>query len=592
MAFLNKLKEKIDDEEIAGIGNQPQLAGEQGSLEGGNAMSGYTSPNKTGTSGFVDVHAYLDANKDQAQETANKIGTKVGEQVEQLRGKVKTAEDAFNQKLEQGTTKKNPALVDAAFSDPAGFVKDPNNVSGFKSLRDAIYGGPKSFEELNEFSPASSAAKEGTRIAAGVNNPQGREELLYRVSKKPTAGNIALDSLLVGGNEDARKTLEESTKPFGEINSYLDTTAAGAKDRIAAAQEETLGARDYAQSRLDAETKKFQDDLNARVGGARSKAQEDADFLKAGIERGAGLTDAELSGTGMTRDAWDELLKTKKNLEVEGPFSNTKTPYGQKFDLLDYYSSLNPDVEITNENFASADDYAKEKALQQLADNGQWDVLGDDASKAGTAPSSIASFRGQDAYGDSAAKLHALDQQFVDEYQGFNLGWGPGTEEGWRELLKDPRQAQAYTKLADIFERAPGASDMQKRVAGRLRGYIAEGNALGPNEGGGGDAFKQPDEFETNNLRTITDSSGKGVTQWWNGKEWTEAPHEYIYRDAQGNQTGPSVGSQPWRFDYNTGQYVKYGDVIQQGDAPGTVTTDDGHTVRTGGKIPGVVGAL
>lgn len=590
MAFINKPEDEEERLRAQAEGGQPQLAGEQGNLEGGGGMSGYTSPNKAGTSGFVDVHAYLDANKDQAVDTANKIGAKVGEQVEQTRGKVQTAEDAFNQRVNAGSVKNNVGLVDSAFKDPAGFVKDPNNVTGFKSMRDAIYGGPKSLEAIDEYSPASSAVSEGKRIASGINAPQGREELLYRVAKNPTKGNVSLDSLLIGGNQDARKTLEDSTKPFGEIDTYLNNASAGAKERAGAAEKETLEARDYAQSRLDAETNKFQGDLDTRLGAARTEAQKNADMLKAGIE-GGNLTDSELQTAGMNRGQWDELLGTKKNLEQTG-FWDGSPGYGQKFNLGDYYSATSPDTEITKENFASTDDYAKERALQTLADNGQFDALPDDASQAGKAPKNLTSYRGAEAYQNASGKLHALDDQFLAQYNDPHLV--NRTEAEQRALLKDPFQAQAHQNFIDIVRRNPEkASAWQKGAADYFERLLGETNTL-PG-GGGGDAFDPNDVngadggFATNRIRTVKGEDGKSTQKWQNNDgQWVDIPTEYIYRDSSGKQTGPSVGSQPMRFNYNTGSYEVYGDVIKAGDAGGK----DENGVNTGSKIPGVVRAL
>lgn len=537
MAFVNKDQ---DEEELLRQqqGQGTQLAGEQGNLEGGGALSGFTSPNKTGTSGFVDVHAYLDANKDQAQDIANKVGANVGQQVDATRGKIQAAQGAFDTGVEKGTVKNNPDLIDSAFKDPSGFVKDPNNVSGFKNLRDAIYGGPKQFESINEYTPASSAVAEGKRIAGSINAPQGREELLYRLGQNPTKGNVALDSLLLGGDENARKTLETSTKPFNELDTFLQDTTKAENEKAGAAAAETAGTRNAAQSRLDAETAKFQTDLDARLGTARTEAQKNADFLKAGIESGHDLNDSELSATGMNREQWNELLKTKGMLETDKPFGDTQASYGQKFNLGDYFNAQNPDASITKENFASADDYAKEKALQQLADNGQFDALPDDASKAGTAPTNLGKFSGADAYTNAKGKLGALDQQFLDQYKNFDLGWG--SEGDWLNLLKDPNQAKAYKGMVDIIRRNPEhASDFQRQIADQLDKWITQSNALGPNNGGGGDGFTVPDEGAQSRLR-IQD----GQMNWWDGKSWVKAPAETKVVDGKA-----------YKFNYNTGQY-------------------------------------
>lgn len=579
MAYISKQLPE-DQQNLYGRNEQtstpiPPTSGSAGTgSSGGGAAPGVGTPTQFGSSA-AKLSDYLKANQSQIQQFGQQVAGDLTNRYNQSRSDIQKGADDFQTQVQQGYTPPTQEQLGQAFQNPTEFAKNSENVNKFQSWYNPTYSGPQSFEGSSIYSNLNNQVNKAVENAGLVNTLPGLGTYFQNMmgTTNTTPGMQTLDAALLQRNPEARQNIQKAAEPYKNLTSYLNESTQGANKAIEAKKAETAKSGEDVRAQTEGVTNQLTQDLQSRLNQARAGGlQNQSAFLQA-LQQGAGLTPEEMKQYNIKN--WDDILNYRNIIKnTAGPFGDTQAKYGENFDLTPYFTPGNAETAYTMENVASPEDYAREAALQQLTGD-RFNLLPNGGELAGTAPGALGQYNSGQALQDVRNKLLGLDTSVINQYSGINLGahpeWGAnniaGTyEPGWRDILKDPQQALSYQSMVDIFNRNPNlTNDTQKNVANTLQQWLADSGALPPS-GGGGDAFT-PTTPGSQNIRVVD-----GQMQYWTGSEWTDKPAEYIYKDADGNQTGPDAGAQPYKFNFETGEYEPYGDPITSGgNQPGII---------------------
>ncbi len=565
MAYiLNDDEEQKKREQEQGI---PVSGTQTGSLQGTEKpVENTAKPN----SAFVDVASYLNANKPQALETAGRVAGKLDTERNTLSSSIRDTSNQYGQKIDTGTIRPDTDLVERAATNPTDFIKNSADFDKFKHQRDAQYTGPGSFSESQDYANLSNSVKTAQEKAKGIDTQAGRKSYLYEIGNNPTAGVVSLDDLLIGQDPNARQKLTQSAEQFNTLAPSLESETKNLSDKLANARAQTEQAKTGVQNRFLGENgvvPAFDKDLQGRVSDERSKALNKQKDYQDLIKAGKPLTDEQYASLGITGTDWNSLQNNRAWLN---------TDWKTNFDVSPYLTNRNPDVEITKGNVASSDDYAKEAAFQKLLGNDLPILNDNDSNIAGTFNRNLFDFN-KDAFSNSSNLLKEKDLILLNELlNGQNeatipgvVGMVPNVNVSNYGFEHNPEGYKNYYDLAyNVLNRnQDGLPQVEKDWLNWWGPYLSGSTNVMPTTGSSQPPPRslQPTtpegnipSSETGRLR-IRD----GQQQWFDGNNWITAPTEVIYRDANGNQTGPTSGSQPFQFNFNTGTYEKLGDVIQ-----------------------------
>jgi hypothetical protein len=450
MAFVQNPQ---DDEEEKAKQGQPQAiagtdqlgVGSAGATGAGPTAGSFNSPQSSGLSGFTDVAAYLDANRDQAQDLAGKVAAKFGEQATQARSDIDSANQQFNQSIDQSTVNPNEDLVNRAASDPSGFVGNPDDLAQFMKMRDAQYGGPTQFEGSANYAKLQGEVQGALANKGNIDTEQGRQQLLYGLGTNPTAGQVTLDQLLLGADPNARATLANAAAPFAGLSDYLDNTSKAANAHAAQAKDSTGHAAQLVSDKFtNAQTgviPQFQQGLQAHATDAEKQRELynwQLNDVIGKLQSGQSLAPGEIEKLGLQPGQIESLYS----------INSTAKTYGQQaINPAEYLLAKNPvNTPATVQNTASDADYAKAAALQQLM--GQSAGLGLDPAQRPPAmqvPDRLGGFDYQGAHQAAVGNLMNMDKAFIDA--------GPPTYPGadTSTWLIQAKQAQARLANPDLY---------------------------------------------------------------------------------------------------------------------------------------------
>lgn len=452
-------EERRRQEEEAAAGGQPGAGSVVGAPQGspggapagGDAPAG-GSPQSQGTSGWTDINAYLNANQEQAVDTANKVAGRLGEQATDVRGAIDTAKTGFKQKVDESTINEDNDVVSRASADPLAFSSNADDVAKFKKMRDAQYGGPTSFQDADDYTTLLQKIDEANQKAKGVDTEAGREALLAGIMTNPTKGMTSLDNLLIGQNPNARQKLTDAAKPFAELSGYLDTATGEATGYATEGRNKTSDTATATKAALDATRGRLDTDLTNKLAAtkteATTKSQAAMDKLKNYLTQGGNLTQEDMDIMGITPAQQSELLNTIYTLKHAGDFNVTpNTPKGQlnewwkygspdfynvDFDPSNFANMQSPDAQITRANASTPEDYARIAALEDLMGGESGLLNQNDVGQAGTASRDLLDFRGGEAVTNSKEALKQKDRErastMAASYSG-GLPGAPGSDE-------------------------------------------------------------------------------------------------------------------------------------------------------------------
>lgn len=339
---------------------------------GGAPTSGAGAPPGQATSTQFGSNAsklsdYLKANQDQVKAFGNQVAGNLNTGYNSILDSMNQGFGNFNQQVNQGYAQPNQKLVDQAASNPSEFVKNQGNVDAFKSLYNNQYTGPNNFESSQPYANINDQVNQAVQNTGMLNTQSGLTSYLnnYLGGANKTQGMQNLDTLLLQRSPEARQAISNAAAPYKGLTNMLankmqeaDTNVANAKksaqDNAASVQNQFIGQGGVIPS--------FQNDLNQRVSSAQQTA---ADRIKAvqdllnnpTYDASSDSTKQALSDLGLTQGQYEQFRG------LNFPNTSTTTP---QVNYNGYVTFQNPQAMLNAGNVASADDYARAAALQQL----------------------------------------------------------------------------------------------------------------------------------------------------------------------------------------------------------------------------------
>lgn len=374
MAYIPQLPENqknqfARDEESTATPTPPQTggsAGEGGGGQGSGAAPGVGTSTQFG-SNAAKLSDYLKANQPQVEAYGQEVAGDLGKRYSSAMGAIDTGFGNFNQAVNQGYAKQNQDLVNQAASNPSQFIKDPNNVSQFKSLWNNEYKGPQNFQSFGDYSNINDTVNKAVQDASLVGSQGGLESYLknFMGAKQTTGGMNALNTALLQRSPESRTAIQQAAVPFQNLSSYLSGKEAEGNKSVADAKTAAQQAQEATRNKFvgpGGVLEAFGKGVDDKTAQARSKAQEryqDALAFLPDIGRVTRSVDYQ-PYVDIVPDRGDRFTLGKQMHDVIGS--------GRSFDLAPYLQFMNPESAITNMNVANADDYATAQALAQLTE--------------------------------------------------------------------------------------------------------------------------------------------------------------------------------------------------------------------------------
>lgn len=397
----------------------------QGSAAGPTAGSDFRSPQSAGFSGFTDINAYLDANRDQTADLSQKVAGKLTEEEQSVRSDIGKAGQDADAAINSAAIRPDEALVSRATSNPADFVKNAADVEAFKKQRDATYGGPAGVADETAAS-LRNRISEAQRRAKGVDTESGREELLRSLNPTATKGMFTLDNMLLGADPNSRQTISAAAAPFETLGTYLDETSGTATSKADQARADADASRNLVASKLtgpEGALPGFEKDLNERLAWEQGQEQYQLDRILRGLQ-GYSVWRDDVGEVGANQDQLDELKAYANMLQNQ---------YKVDPQASTYVKPRSVQEGITRQNFASQDDYANYLALADLAGIDPTFLHEEDMAQAGAYPRDFVDFDYTGLNNSVRDTLTAKDREMLDR----PVGTLPANEvELWRAIAK------------------------------------------------------------------------------------------------------------------------------------------------------------
>lgn len=380
----------------------------QGSAAGPTTgSSDFRSPQSAGFSGFTDINAYLDANKDQTADLSRKVAGKLTEEEQSVRSDIGKAGQDAQTAINAAAVRPDEGLVNRAIEKPADFVKNQTDFDAFKKMRDASYGGPAGVDDAAA-ATLRNRVTEAQRRAKGVDTESGREELLRSLNPNSTKGMFTLDNLLLGADPNSRQTIAAAASPFDSLTGYLDDVSGTAKGQADQARTDAESARNLVSSKFTGEggaIPTFEKGLTERLSGRQ--AEEAAQIARIRRNLGGGqVWEQDVPDAGIDSAAMQKIMAYSNALQNQ---------YQVDPDLQSYIQSRSPEAEITRGKFASPEDYANYSALTQLAGIDPTFLNPNEANMAGTAPWDLTDFDSSGFGSNVKSTLTAKDRELLSK---------------------------------------------------------------------------------------------------------------------------------------------------------------------------------
>lgn len=404
MAFYNEKNDQDQEELIEG---QPVQTGQASSTVGtagaaspdasksqaGNAAAGGTG---AGPSTFAGIQDYVKANKEQTQKLASDVGGMVTGYGNEARSQLNQGQEKFNQQVDQNTVKLDERVFNTAKNDATQVVNNQPDLQTFQQMRDAQYKGPTSLQTWEGYQPIEKSFKTAQEASDNTQTDMGQRTLLGQLQQKQrgkvNAGTLDFNSALLQGDLDARAILDQAKASNSDLGGLLTSAQEAALAKAQAAGATTDATKKAIQDTFAGENSvqnQLQNDLTKRAAAEGKTAQENAGLARYNLNKGIQLTDDQLAVAGITREQYNQLLNDKRFLESGSETGRAPTD-ASKIDLSTYSSLLNPETEITAQNIASAEDYARYEALNTLMNTSNKFLS--DPSLAGTANKDLLNF--------------------------------------------------------------------------------------------------------------------------------------------------------------------------------------------------------
>jgi len=349
----------------------------------------------------TNVSQYLTANAPQIQGQANTISGALTNQYGQVMNDIGTGAQNFTNEVNAGYTPYNPTLIGEAEANPSQFASNPTNVTEFGQQINDSYTGPQAFETTTPYTALNNEVQNAVTASGEIGNPAGNlsgvQTYLGASQPQETPGAQQLDASLLSQSPAAYQQVVQAAAPMSSLTDKLanDVTA---EDMTAtnAGQNATLGGP-AAQTALQTIASNLTTTVNDETAAGQTAAATQNAQVLADMTSG-NLTPADLAVLGWTPAQWsalqaqDTLENTAQNFtSANGQWGDTSLT--QAPNLQQYLTQGNPMTAITTANSATAQDYANNAALAQLAgtanitpSNISTPLTQTNATQAGTAP--------------------------------------------------------------------------------------------------------------------------------------------------------------------------------------------------------------
>lgn len=398
MAFVQKLSPEEEERKNQGI-VAPELSGAGGEIAGTSGAPSLPSPQVSGTSGFTDINAYLDANREQAAGMGDVMASRIGQEAGAFRGDVDARVAGFGSDAARARGEET-ALAGQVIADPVAVANDQALRDRFRRMRAGEFTGPEaafSPDQLAEFGTRAETLKSR---APNLASKEGAKDYLYASGVNPTLGQVELDSLLLGQDPTARGKIDAAAAQFQVLDDYLNQAQAGSE-----AQAATFGQQAQQDAKLKTGTKWVRDPgytgITGRPGFGPGWIEQDVSYpetLVEDLQRQATKATADRDKVRATekaiKDFWtkyyvpsasqgttdfnalDKFAQDTREFGGDAADTNTMTlldmltatnkPGGLSYDM--WYKGYNPGTEgtATPWSTATADQGARIQALQDL----------------------------------------------------------------------------------------------------------------------------------------------------------------------------------------------------------------------------------
>lgn len=451
MAFYNENEDK--DQEGLEQGAQQPTTGQGSSTigtAGGPSASGEQQAaanvaSGTGSSApttFAGIQDYVNANKQQTAKLANDVGGMVTQYGTDARGALAQGQEKFNKDVTDNTVNLDERVFNQAQQDATQVANNAPDLQTFQGMRDAEYKGPSSLETSQYYQPINQAFNTANTASENTQTDAGQRTLLAQLQQKQRGkvnqGALDFNSALLQGDLDARSILDNAKQSNADLPSLLEAAKADALAKAKAAGDTTAATRKAIEDKFTGANgvqSLLEKDIDSRVQSAVNKSKLDNQQVMDALKSNAALTDAQLKTMGLSREQYNQL---KGDIAYYNSTWN-KNLYG---DLSGYATQLNPEAQITAQNLASADDYARYAALNTLMGT-DYNYLSD-PSQAGTAKLDNMQFDIGGAQGNVQGAINAAktaDAQAAEERR-----------------LAAQRQAEADARAAEERATVTGAA--------------------------------------------------------------------------------------------------------------------------------------
>ena len=372
----------------ASMAQMPQTSTGTGAGATPGGPQGSTAvPNTTQAPPVQDLQAYLAANAPQSVQMGQNIAGNLNTQVGQVTGDINAAQSDVNAQVNASNVAPNPDLINQAASNPAEFVKDPNNVTAFQGQANATYAGPSSFESTPYDQTLTTEITNAQQNAPDINKPGGLEQLVRGQETNPTVGMQNLDTLLLQQNPEAMAPIQGALPQFGNLTNYLQNVRTGTNADIQKAISNNQAVKSNVASKFTGEggvvptwENSLQNSLTEAGKNRATQGNEINDLTKAiNANDLSGLSPAQLTKLGITPQEVSDYQQQIYQIK------NTLNPNYVAPNLSNYYTpgQISP-IAPSLANVATSEDYAKNAALEQLLGTGYSPYLSDaNASQSG-----------------------------------------------------------------------------------------------------------------------------------------------------------------------------------------------------------------
>lgn len=324
--------------------NQPKPISGGGGASFQDVVPGQEKSQKS-SGQYANLQQYIQANQPQAQEMGQKVAGDVQSKASEAESKLGQFEQA------------KPQAVQAF--DPNQYIQDAPRLSQeqktqFQQQRKTGgYTGPQQLEQVSGYKEAQQAAQKASDAAKMAGTETGQQDLLKQTFARPsyTQGQVKLDQVLLGGNQQAKQGLSDLSQRYSGLYDQFNTKAQEAGSAINQANQQALANKQAIEAAIP---KAFTDLLNPIEERARQQ-----NLLKPQIQQ-------EIFG-----DISDDAL-------LESTLQRLGLSEGQKLYDVDLASYLTPNqTQLGVNDVANADERAKYKALADLFQDQTRTQIGD-----------------------------------------------------------------------------------------------------------------------------------------------------------------------------------------------------------------------